>query len=373
MIKITACADVHLGMKLYGKIDPITGLNTREIQTLSILDDIIDYNLKNNIKLFVLAGDAYKNNMPSPTLQDEFNKRIKRASDNGITCLILDGNHDVSKMNSTASALKQFDTLNVHNVIHTRFHKEYIYEQDGEKIKFVFLPTYHTKEEIEDIVKNTKYTGEPIVYIGHMTLTGANLNDWLIADKETYIDKSIFNREGVKAVITGHLHKFQILNSDPLIFYTGSTQTIDFNEENQEKGFVVLTLDNDNIDYEFNKVNSQKFYTFKVDVAGNELATDYVLSNLNTNKIKDSIVRVILNIDEDTKVNDKEIIDYINKYDPFCVLDIQKFYVNKKLVRNAELTENLSVYKSLELYYDGKPRSKERIELGKKILGELNI
>ncbi|MFM8490588.1 MAG: Rpn family recombination-promoting nuclease/putative transposase, partial [Candidatus Methylopumilus sp.] len=54
-----------------------------------------------------------------------------------------------------------------------------------------FLPTYHTAEEIENIVKNTKYEGHPIVYIFHSTINGANLNDWNIAEKETYVEESL--------------------------------------------------------------------------------------------------------------------------------------------------------------------------------------
>lgn len=376
-IKILSFADFHVGVKTYGKIDPETGLNTREIQTLEILDEMVDYAINNKIPVIVAAGDMYKNNLPTPTLQDEFNRRMKRAADAGICCLILDGNHDVSKMQTTSSAMKQFSTLEVPNIIHTRFHKEYIFnDSEGNKIKFVFLPTYHTKEEIKSIVDKTTYDGYPIVFIGHMTVRGAALNDWLIEDKEIYIDMEDFYKDGVAAVICGHLHKHQILNQNPLIYYTGSTQRVDFNEEKQPKGFVLLDVNQDcSVENEFIEVQSQKFYTLKLDVQNNSNATEFIIDNLikDEEKIKNSIVRIILDVNDATQINEKEIYQKINEFNAFNILDIQKVYDYRKHARNSEITEHLSIEKSLELYYQNKPRAKERIELGKEIIKQLDL
>lgn len=370
MIKVLSFADLHVGVKTYGKIDPITGLNTRELQTLDVLEDMINYAIDNKVEIIVAAGDMYKNNLPSPTLQNEFNKRIKVAADKGITCLILDGNHDVSKMNTTCSAMKTFSTLDIPNIIHTRFHQEFIYDNGNEKIKFVFLPTYHTKQEIKEIIDNTSYDGFPIVFIGHLTIKGALLNDWLIEDKEIYIDSSDFNKEGVAAVICGHLHKHQILNYSPLVYYTGSTQRIDFNEEKQEKGFVTLDIYSDcSVDYKFVESKSQMFFTLKEDLTDKDNGTSIILNKLKDNNhlFKNSIIRIIVNANENTILNNNEIYDYLSQFNPLHILDIQKVYNNVKK-RNSDITENVTLDQSLELFYQGKPREKERIELGKKII-----
>jgi exonuclease SbcD len=195
-MKICCFADLHAGVKTYGKLDPITGLNTREIEAFNILDQVIDYCISNKIFVLVGAGDMYKNNSPSPTLQDEFNKRIKRASDAGIQVLLLDGNHDVSKLETSVSATKSFNTLEVSNVVHTRFHMEYgvVDDTTGKTYQFVFLPTYHTKQQIESIVNKINYD-YPTIFIGHLTMRGAMLNDWLITEKEVYIETDVFNNQ----------------------------------------------------------------------------------------------------------------------------------------------------------------------------------
>lgn len=364
-MKILCFADYHLGVRTHGKIDPTTGLNTREIQTLGVLDEIVDYAIDNKIPVIIAAGDMYKNSMPAPTLQDEFNKRIVRATQHGIKVLILDGNHDVSKMENFVSPLKGFKTFEIKDVYHTRFHNEV--ELNG--YKFVFLPTYHTKAEIEEIVNNT-VCDKPTIFIGHMTIKGAMLNDWLIEDKEVYIDHEIFDKPNVVAVVLGHLHKHQILNKSPLTFYTGSTQRIDFNEERQPKGFVILDVDGTNVTHEYVEVESQKFHTSKHKFDNEALATSLIVDALkkDTKKIKDAIVRVQVEMDELTKINDKEIYEAAYALGAANVLNIQKIINSDKAVRNAELTEHVSIEKGLELYYKDKPRGEQRIKLGKEIM-----
>ena len=367
-MKILCFGDFHIGVRTYGRIDPMTGLNTREIQTLGILDEMVDYAINNKVEVIIAAGDMYKNNFPSPTLQNEFNKRLKKATDNNIVLLLLDGNHDVSKMETTASALKSFDTFDIQNAVHTRFHKEYIHNG----IKFVFLPTYHTKEQIEEIIKNTDYS-IPVIFIGHMTIRGAFMNDWLIEDKEVFIDVDAFKKPNVLAVVLGHLHKHQVLCKSPLMFYTGSTQRIDFNEEKQSKGFVVLDINDFGVESKFIEVNSQKFLTIKLDLVGSTNPTKEVIDEITKNKIKvkDAIVRIRVDVDDTIKIDERKIYEYVCNLGADTVLDIQKSFEQQKLIKDAELNEHVSIEKGLELYYKDKPRSKERIELGKEIIKKL--
>ena len=42
-------------------------------------------------------------------------------------------------------------------------------------------------------------------------------------------------------VALGHIHKHQVIGQNPHVVYSGSIQRIDFGEENDEKGFCVLS------------------------------------------------------------------------------------------------------------------------------------
>lgn len=372
-MKITCLADYHIGHTTYSKINPATGLHYRVESALEVLDEIIEYTLKNNIKVMILAGDMYKNVMVSDTIQYEFNKRITSVAKKGVTILMLDGNHDVSTMEQYKSPLSQFDAMGVPNVIHTRFHKEYIYEDNGEKIKFVFIPTYHTAQEVDQIVNNTTYDGFPIVYIMHSTIRGALLNDWLIEEKETYVEPDVFDKPGVAAVVLGHLHKHQVLYNFPLVFYTGSTNRIDFTEEKQEKGFVVLNVEQDStVTYEFKEVNSIKFFTLKDNLIGIENPTDHLIERLDINnkKINNAILRIRVDVDKTTILNEKKVYEHAQKLGASHILDIQKKIENEKSTRVAGLDEHITEEKALELYYSDRENSEGFVKLGKEIINE---
>lgn len=370
-MKILAFSDFHLGVTAYGKIDPETNLNTRVLTALQSLDETIDHAIKNKIKVIVFAGDAYHRSLPSPTLTSEFNKRIRRATEAGIKVILLTGNHDVDKIETKKSPLGAFDDLKVENVYHSRFHKEVELEVDGEWVKFVLLPTYHTESSIKEIVDNTVYDGKPIVFVFHGTYNGAMLNDWNIAEKETYVDPAVFDKEGVAAVISGHLHKHQTLYNQPLVFYVGSLQRVDFSEEKQEKGFVVLDVKQDcTVNYDFIEVNAQKLFTLDLDLIGESEETDTIISNLDMfkRKVDKAIVRIRVDVDKSNSINDNRVYEHAYKLGATTVIDIQKRFQKQNTTRNVDLNEHVDEYKALELYYSGKEDTEDLVNLGKEII-----
>lgn len=370
-MKIVTFADFHIGHQQYSRLNPETGLYYRVENALNVLDELLDYTRRKGIKIVVLAGDAYKNQMVSETIKNEFNKRIAQAASEGIQFVIIDGNHDCSTMEQYKSPLAQFASMQVPNVFHTRFHEEFIYEENGEKIKFVTIPTYHTAEEVEDIVNKTKYEGFPIIFVIHGTLRGALLNDWLIEEKETYVDPEVFDKPGVVAVVAGHLHKHQILYNRPLVFYTGSTNRIDFTEENQEKGFVVLDVQPDGFTtYDYVEVDSIKFLTLKNNLIGIDDPTEHMIEelNINSNRINNSILRMQVELEKTQVLNEKRIYERARELGASHILDIQKRIERAKSVRIAGLDEHINEEKALEMYYSEKDNKDEYISVGKDII-----
>lgn len=358
-MKILCTADIHIGQQTYSHLNPQTGLNTRVEYSLNILDNMIEYAIK-NCDMFIFAGDMFKNNIPSPTIQNEVYKRIKRLSDSKIKTIIIDGNHDVSNLNTTKSSLKAIETFELPYITHNRFlHTETINNLD-----FVMLPTYTDKEELKNIVDNIT---KPSVLIGHFTVLGAALNSWLVDMNEANVSIETFMNPNVKAVILGHLHKFQVLNQNPLIFYTGSPDRIDFTEENDNKGFVVI--DTDNFDYEFIENNAQKFCTIKIDINNIEDYNDYILINIDKYKdnIYNAVTRCIISLNSIQNIDENEIYKYIKQYNPTYILSIQKQYINKKYERNSDISVELDMNKTIELFYKNKDREQERINLAKNI------
>ncbi|MFC2048436.1 exonuclease SbcCD subunit D, partial [Chloroflexota bacterium] len=115
-MKILHFADLHLGVESYGRIDPTTGISSRFLDFLSVLDQVVDYALESKVDLVLFCGDAYKSREPTQTQQREFAQRISRLSANGIPIFLLVGNHDLPNAIGKATTIEIFGTLAVKDV-----------------------------------------------------------------------------------------------------------------------------------------------------------------------------------------------------------------------------------------------------------------
>ena len=371
-MRIICFADLHIGQKSYCKIDPVSGLHYREINAINILNKIVDDAIEKKIDVVVFAGDMFKNNLPSPTLINHVSEAFFRLSKNKIHTLILDGNHDVSKIKTFTSGLNQFSALEIPYITQTRFYKEKLLTINDETFRFVFLPTHHTKEEIETLMNNLKTDCKNII-IGHLTIKDAKLNDWNVINNSDCIDLSVFNDKNIHSVILGHLHKYQILNEDPFVFYCGSSDRIDFSEEKQDKGYVLL--DTSNATHEFVKVDiAQKYKTINIDCrdeSSSKNIENKITSLLSENNLKGTIVRIKLKLDNEIKINEKYIVSFAYEQGIQHLLKIQ-YDMTDSQVNTVELSNSLSTNKAIETYYSGQTRSNERIKLCKDIVEKVD-
>ena len=369
-MKIITFADAHIGISTYSTIDPKTNLNTRVLDSLNGIDQIINYAEENNIKYILFAGDMFKNALPSPTLVREINKRIKASAEKGIKWIIQDGNHDVSPLETAKSALDPLSTLKVENVEHTRFEKTYMIDNN---IRVLVLPTYTTQKEVENILSKYNDNIKTIV-MGHFTSLNAKLNDWLIASNEDAIDIKIFQKPNILAVVLGHLHKHQILNTNPLSYYCSSTIRTDFNEEHDKKGFVVLDIDNNyNVSYIFKEIKTQEFLSVKMDLVGEDDAQANVMAYLNHIKkdLIDKVVRVQLTLDKENNIDDNEILEFLKNNNVSYIANISKIFDREQLIRNKDINEQITEEEALREYFKDNSDKDEIIKLGISIINEM--
>ena len=369
-MKIITFADAHIGISTYSTIDPETNLSTRVLDSLNGIDQIINYAEENNIKYILFAGDMFKNALPSPTLVREINKRIKASAEKGIKWIIQDGNHDVSPLETAKSALDPLSTLKVENVEHTRFEKTYMIDNN---IRVLVLPTYTTQEEVENILSKYNDNIKTIV-MGHFTSLNAKLNDWLIASNEDAIDIKIFQKPNILAVVLGHLHKHQILNTNPLSYYCSSTIRTDFNEEHDKKGFVVLDIDNNyNVSYIFKEIKTQEFLSVKMDLVGEDDAQANVMAYLNhiKNDLNDKVVRVQLTLDKENNIDDNEILEFLKNNNVSYIANISKIFDREQLIRNKDINEQITEEEALREYFKDNSDKDEIIKLGLSIINEM--
>src|SRR3990172_1977476 len=113
VIRILHTADLHLGVETYGRLDPATGLSSRVVDCLAVLDEAVQAPRAQQIALSLFCGDAYKTREPSPTLQREFARRMGRLAANGVAVFLLVGNHDLPNALGRATTVEIFDTLSI--------------------------------------------------------------------------------------------------------------------------------------------------------------------------------------------------------------------------------------------------------------------
>ncbi|HRF98013.1 MAG TPA: exonuclease subunit SbcD, partial [Aggregatilineales bacterium] len=152
-IRVLHFADTHIGMENYGRIDPETGLNSRVVDYLRRMDDMVAYATEHDVDLIIFAGDAFKTRTPNPTYQREFAYRIRELSQLAPTVMLI-GNHDIAPAILRASSIEIYATLGVPNVwVAEEYDTQRISTKNGDVV--IGTAPYPMRARILEKLKNT--------------------------------------------------------------------------------------------------------------------------------------------------------------------------------------------------------------------------
>ncbi len=338
MIRLLHLADTHLGVESYGRLDPATGLSSRLGDFLAVLDQVVDHAVAHRVDVVVFAGDAYKTRDPSPTHQREFARRIRRLCLAGIPCFLLVGNHDLPNAQSRAHTTEIFDTLGVPGVTVARQIATHRLETASGPLQVVSLPWVtrggmlsreeakgHSLEELNALLVR-KVAGAlaiemdgldpaiPAILVGHGTVEGAvyGSEKSVMLGQDVILPVSLFACRRLAYVALGHIHKFQVLAQNPPVVYSGSLERIDFGEENEDKGFVDVTLPDfagesgGEASFTFVPVTARRFLTIQVTVSHGD-PTGQVLEAIAANDVSGAVVRVLVHNATDIPLREADV------------------------------------------------------------------
>lgn len=323
MIKLLHFADTHIDMAGHsGRRDPETGLPLRVQDFLAALDTIIDTAIAEKVDVVLFAGDAYRDRTPAPTYQREWERRIVRLSQAGIPTVLLLGNHDISPAVGRAHTLQEFDTLNVANV-HV-IAKPRLLKPDnlnGVRLQVAAIPWVYrsglvAREGIESTEANETIEnriGEiademieqsdpdiPLVLLAHGSVAGASLGyeRTIMLGADFILPGRIVRNPRFAYVALGHIHKAQDLNEGqhPPVVYSGSIERVDFGEAQDEKSFVIATIDDDNkATYERRPLNGRGFIDRHVKITSEEHFMEQALAALpSPKKVAGAMLRLTI-------------------------------------------------------------------------------
>ena len=395
MIRILHFADLHLGVETYGRIDPATGLSSRLSDFLAALDQLVDYALNNDIDLVLFCGDAYRSRDPSQTYQREFARRIRRLSGNNIHVFLLAGNHDLPNAVGRATSVEIFDTLTIENVTVVNAPQTHCVETRKGAIQIVALPWVRygrllsredaknlsldqLNKKIEDILTNwLDVQIEPLdphlpaILAGHLAHSEAVVGTEKImtVGRDYIMLRSNIAKPAFDYVALGHMHRRQTIDNPVPVVYPGSLQTIDFGDEDQEKGFYVVELDETASrrkrlkSYEFRSVAARRFLTIKVD-ANTDNPTETVLQAIAKSDVKESIVRLQIKVlaEKEALLQENEIKKALKE--AYFVAAVNKEVEREHRSRLGSYpAEGLTPLQALKLYLESKKTPKDRAQV----------
>ncbi len=347
-IRILHFADAHVGMERYGRVDAATGINSRVMDYLRRLSDVAAYAIEQQVDLVIFAGDAYKTRNPNSTYRREFAWRIKQIADQGIPVVLVPGNHDLPAAPNRASTIEIFDTLRVPH-IHVLDHASgvtLIETRRGAPVQIAPVPYPYISEltsqeeyravslekldrivtakldaVIRDFANEVRQRPDiPAVLVGHFSVDEAQAGSEhnIMVGRDVKVSRSVLVDDAWDYVALGHIHKHQDLNKDaqPPVVYSGSLSRIDFGEEKEPKGWVMVEVSRGHARYEFiphYHRQARGFVTLNCDCRKHEDPMDALLKLIRRREeegiIREAIVRLRLRLraEQDALINDRKI------------------------------------------------------------------
>ena len=334
-MKLLHFSDAHIDMANYGRHDPATGLPLRVLDFLKSLDTIVDTAIHEKVDLVIFAGDAYRDRSPAPTFQREWGRRIMRLSQARIPTLLLIGNHDISPAMGRATAIQEFDTLQV-PFVRLLAKPELLgpadlwdlplqviavpwisrsglmasLELSAEKPGEIFTGL---ESRISDLVESLLAKADPslpTILTAHTSVEGAKYGAerMVMLGADLVIPASLVKDKRLDYVALGHIHKPQNLNgpgpdpedktpyAHPPVIYPGSIERVDFGEAADDKFFIVAEVAKGETRVEWRKlIGVRPFLDRRISLQSGENVTELLKSALpKVKEMNGAIVRLVI-------------------------------------------------------------------------------
>lgn len=320
MIKVLHLSDIHMGSGFcHGRINPETGLNTRLEDFVQTLGRCIDRALAEPVDLVLFGGDAFPDATPPPYVQQAFANQFRRLADAAIPTVLLVGNHDQHSQGQGGASLCIYRALGVPGfVVGDRLETHLIATPNG-VVQVITLPwltrsTLLTRPDAEGLSMGdvnqllsdrlrVALEGEirqldpnlPTVLLAHAMIDTAMVGAerFLAVGKGFTLPMSLLARPCFDYVALGHVHRHQVLCEQPPVVYPGSIERVDFSEEKEDKGYVMVALERQQTSFEFCPLPVRPFRTFELDLTKAKDPAAKLLKTLQADLIQDAVVRLI--------------------------------------------------------------------------------
>ncbi|MEA5535324.1 exonuclease subunit SbcD [Crocosphaera sp. XPORK-15E] len=392
MIKILHFSDIHLGSGFsHGRINPKTGLNSRLEDFIKSLSLCIDCAIKEAVDLVLFGGDAFPDATPPPYIHEAFAAQFRRLADANIPTILLVGNHDQHSQGNGGASLCIYRTLAVPGfIVGDKLETHRISTKNGD-IQIITLPWLTrsillTKSKTEGLclddinqllIEALRPALEaeirqldqenPTVLLGHLMVNRARFGaeQFLAVGRGFTIPISLLIRPEFDYVALGHVHKYQNLNpsNNPPIIYPGSIERVDFSEEKEEKGYILLTVKKGEVNWQFCPLPARSFCTIKIDVSDKQDPQDALLKAIDKKNIEEAVVRLNYQIRSEQLdlVNSAVIHDALKSAHSYTIRPELISQLARPRLPELGVGKSLDPLEALKTYLDNKEDLKELV------------
>jgi exonuclease SbcD len=214
----------------------------------------------------------------------------------------------------------------------------------------------------------------PAILAAHVWVSGATVGSersMTIGQEHALLLSDIAN-PALDYIALGHIHRHQVLNSDPPVVYPGSLERLDFSEEKDDKGFYLVEIDPDKeagkrlVSFDFHPVEGRRLLTIEVNVKLEDAdPTAVVLKAIaeQQGRVKDAIVRLSISLpaEGESGLRDNEIRDALKEAH---YLTVAKEIKRESRLRLGDWTaEEITPLDALKAYLGAKKIAPERAKL----------
>ncbi len=319
MIKILHLSDVHMGGGFsHGRINPQTGLNTRLEDFTLALRRCVDSAIAQPVDLVLFGGDAFPDATPPPYIQQAFASEFCRLVTANIPTVLLVGNHDQHAQGGGGASLCIYRTLGVPGFIVGDTLTTHRIDTQSGPVQVVTIPwltrsTLLTKPETQGLSMGevgellldrlrVVLEGEirkldpeiPTVLLAHLMTDTARYGaeKFLAVGKGFTVPMAILARDCFDYIALGHVHRYQEVSQSPLAIYPGSIERVDFSEEKEEKGYILLELSKGKASTQFCPLPARVFKTLSVDVTQKADPQRVLLDAIAQENIAEKVIRL---------------------------------------------------------------------------------
>jgi len=251
-------ADIHLGYEQYN-------LATRREDFARAFHEAVEKALELKPDFIIIAGDLFHQARPSNKTLEEAVQNFRRLREAGIPVLTVDGSHDAAPNIITGTILNPLDSAGL--IYYLPRHENACWENDS---CYVYgVPNFRTRQRTENQLpafyelKKPKPNVEKFnVFVFHMAL---DIPEIMKGRPSTFAEASPdYIPGGFDYYAGGHLHTpWQLPFKGSLLVYSGSTETVSYEDADIEKGFYYVEV-NGKDDIEINRIRLESPRRFKV-------------------------------------------------------------------------------------------------------------